>query len=226
MDIEGTTSSIRFVADEMFPFARRNLAAFLEQNESNTTIMETTHEICREATSLGWSDTWPGNSVVSAVNFLMDRDAKTTGLKQLQGMIWESGFHSGELIAHVYDEVPGCLRKWRAQGLDLRIYSSGSVTAQKLFFGHTSAGNLLDLFTAHYDTNIGAKRETQSYAYITKDFGLPPQEIVFISDIVEELEAAAEVGLQCILSIRSENASISNVHPFRSIRSFDEVFFA
>jgi enolase-phosphatase E1 len=170
---------------------------------------------------MDWSGT--DSDMAGAVIHLMDRDAKTTGLKQLQGMIWADGFHSGQLVAHVYEEVPECLRAWKQAGRDLRIYSSGSVTAQKLFFGHSIAGDLLPLFTEHYDTAVGGKREASSYLKITESFGMPASEILFVSDIVEELDAAASAGLQCVLSKRPENAPIADSHGFPEIHSFREI---
>jgi enolase-phosphatase E1 len=153
----------------------------------------------------------------------MDGDVKATGLKHLQGLIWESGFNSGELQAHVYDDVPPALRAWKQQGLDIRIYSSGSIQAQKLFFGHTVAGNLLPLVSGHYDTTTGPKKEAASYQQIARDMGMPPQEILFISDVVAELDAARTAGMQTALALRPGNAAISAGHDHSQIRSFAEV---
>src|SRR5262245_45290439 len=134
--------------------------------------------------------------VCKEVTRLMDTDAKTTGLKQLQGLIWQSGFESGELKAHVYEDVPPALTAWQAAGKDVRIYSSGSVQAQKLFFGHTVAGNLLPYFRGHYDTTTGPKKEAESYCKIGADFSFPTGEIRFLSDVVAELDAARAAGMQ------------------------------
>src|SRR5262249_37415562 len=133
---------------------------------------------------------------------LMDSDAKATGLKALQGLIWQSGFESGEMKAHVYEDVPLALAAWNAAGKDVRIYSSGGVQAQKLFFGYTIAGDLLLQFRGHYDTTTGPKKEAESYRMIAADFGLPPDEILFLSDIVAELDAARAAGMQTGLVVR------------------------
>ena len=161
--------------------------------------------------------------IIAEVTRLMDGDAKTTGLKQLQGLIWRRGFESGELKAHLFDDVSPALRHWHEQGVQIRIYSSGSVGAQKLFFGHTVAGNLLPLLEGHYDTKTGPKREAGSYAAIVKDWGLEPEEILFLSDVPAELDAAQEAGVQTALSLRPGNAEIDAGLPHRQITSFAEV---
>lgn len=153
----------------------------------------------------------------------MDADVKATGLKQLQGMIWENGFHSRELLAHVYEDVPPALVRWNAAGKDVRIYSSGSIQAQKLFFGHTSVGNLLPHFRGHYDTTIGSKREALSYSRISEAIGIAPNEILFVSDIVAELDAARTAGFQTRLAMRPGNAVQPAGHGHIEIRSFAEI---
>ncbi len=231
LDIEGTTSSIRFVFDEMFPYVRRNLQAFLDEQWDQPSL----RDACRQmAVDQGAADpevsAWTGSSdptvqkqvVIQHVNALMDQDSKTTGLKQLQGLIWRDGFHAGQLRAHVYEEVPDCLNDWREQGCDLRIYSSGSVAAQLLFFGHTIAGDLLHHFQGHYDTRIGAKKESRSYINIAEDIGIPTSEILFVSDVVAELDAARETKMQTALSIRPGNPEMDpGTHP--TIHSFREI---
>jgi len=154
---------------------------------------------------------------------LMDRDVKATGLKQLQGLIWESGFASGELQAHLYPDVRATLEKWHAAGIDLRIYSSGSIAAQRLFFGHTIEGNLLSLFRGHYDTTTGSKRESTSYQRIAAEFGVPPHEILFLSDVVAELDAARPAGLQTGLVFRPGNPPLPAEPTHPVVRDFSEV---
>jgi enolase-phosphatase E1 len=229
MDVEGTTSSISFVHDVMFPFARNNVATFLESNWKSTDLEECLDQLAVDAGKTdrrswldGTSDEGQQNRVVEAVHGLMDGDAKVTGLKQLQGMIWKSGFESGELVSHVYPEVANCLRAWREAGLDLRIYSSGSIQAQKLFFAHTVAGNLLPLLTAHYDTTSGGKKEAASYRTIAWEIDIEPKQVVFLSDIPAELDAAAESGMQTILSVRPGNTPVAD-SPHRKIHSFESL---
>ncbi len=233
LDIEGTTSSIRFVYDEMFPFVRRELRGFLTARGDDQDVTQACELIARDAgqpSLADWLATAGGPSAQELVHDevlrLMDADVKATGLKQLQGLIWKSGFESGELRAHVYDDVPPALQRWQAAGIDLRIYSSGSVAAQRLFFGHTEAGNLLPLLHAHYDTTTGPKREPASYHAITDDIGCQPADVLFLSDVVAELEAARTAGLRTGLCIRPGNAEPPADHDYASLHSFDEVHVA
>ncbi|MGI8981113.1 MAG: acireductone synthase [Pirellulaceae bacterium] len=221
LDIEGTTSSIRFVYDVMFPFVRRELDAYLRSHWGEPALAAACDAIARDAghPSIAASQ----EQVKAEVLRLMDGDVKATGLKQLQGLIWDSGFKSGEMKAHVYDDFPPALTKWNKAGLDIRIYSSGSVQAQRLFFGHTIAGNLLPLFRGHYDTTTGPKKEAASYAAIAAAFALPPREILFLSDVPAELDAATQAGLQTTLVLRPGNAAFKPDHGHPEIHSFAEV---
>lgn len=221
LDIEGTTSSISFVYDVMFPFVRRELDAYLRSHWAEPALAAACDAIARDAGNLSLASSL--EQVNAEVLRLMDGDVKSTGLKQLQGLIWEAGFKSGEMKAHVYDDVPPALTAWNTTGLDVRIYSSGSVQAQKLFFGHTIVGNLLPLFRGHYDTTTGPKKEPASYAAIAAAFALPPQEILFLSDVPAELDAAKVAGMQTGLVLRPGNAAIKPGHGHPEIRSFAEI---
>jgi enolase-phosphatase E1 len=231
LDIEGTTSSVSFVYDVMFPFVRRELVRFLETNWNRTDTAAACEQIARDAGQASFAE-WAASAgdqasqqqvVVDEVKRLMDGDVKATGLKHLQGLIWEAGFQSGELQAHVYEDVPQALQQWKSRGIDVRIYSSGSVQAQRLFFGHTIAGDLLAMFSGHYDTTTGPKREAASYQLIACDFKIPPAEILFISDVVAELDAARASGMQTALASRPGNAAAAPGHGHPEIRSFAEV---
>lgn len=229
MDVEGTTSSIEFVHQAMFPFAAANAGSFLESDwgsERLEACLELLARDCQAESRREWLGGLDGPAararVLSAVLAMMARDAKLTGLKQLQGMIWKRGFESGLLTAHVYEDVPGALRAWKEQGIDLRVYSSGSIEAQHLFFGHTSAGNLRPLFSEHYDTTTGGKRETPSYLRIAEDAGQKPGRILFLSDIPEELDAAAAAGMQVVLCCRPGNAPVT-AGAYAEIGSFAEL---
>jgi len=227
LDIEGTTSSVSFVYDTLFPFAREHMAAFLEAHWDQPPVQEACAQVawdkghkhleewCPDA-----SDAEKREAVLAELVALMDADVKATGLKQVQGLVWKQGYDSGELKAHVYDEVPDCLRAWKAAGLDLRIYSSGSIAAQKLFFGHSIAGDLLELFSGHYDTTTGGKKETKSYETIAQDFGKQPGALLFLSDVTAELDAARAAGWNTCLVAR-DHASDANGHPV--ITSFREL---
>ena len=221
LDIEGTTSSVSFVYDVMFPFVRRELDGYLRGHCNESALKAACDTIAREA---GKPELAASKEQVKAeVLRLMDGDVKSTGLKALQGLIWESGFNSGELKAHVYDDVPPAIKAWKDAGLDVRIYSSGSIQAQKLFFGHSIAGNLLPLFRGHYDTTSGPKKESPSYTAIAAAIHLPPREILFLSDVPAELDAARQAGLQTGLVLRPGNAAVKPDHGHPEIRSFAEV---
>jgi enolase-phosphatase E1 len=238
LDIEGTTSSVSFVYDVMFPYVRKHLTFEVFANWLEPEYIEAFHAIARDAGHESL-DAWlktkgltrdnplrAAEDVCGEVTRLMESDAKATGLKQLQGLIWQSGFDSGELKAHVYDDVPPAIATWNAAGKDVRIYSSGSVQAQKLFFGHTIAGDLLSQFRGHYDTTTGPKKEAESYRKIAAEYGLPPREILFVSDIGAELDAAAAAGMQTALCVRDASqppppAASAGVHP--NIADFHQV---
>ncbi len=237
LDIEGTTSSISFVYDVMFPYVRKHLTFEVLTNWDEPDYIAAYEAIATDAgheSLAAWLATHrlsrdsplrAADVVCREVIRQMDADLKATGLKQLQGLIWQTGFESGALAAHVYDDVPPALAAWNAAGKDVRIYSSGSVQAQKLFFGHTIAGDLLGHFRGHYDTTTGPKKESESYRRIAADFGLLPGEIVFLSDIVAELDAARAAGLATVLVARPGNNSgqASAGEPHYQIGEFGEL---
>ena len=231
LDIEGTTSSISFVYDVMFPYARKHFAGYLAEHW-NTPEVEATLPLLAGDLGAASVEAMFGDAtdeaaqqkiVVSHLIQLMDDDVKATGLKKIQGLVWQAGFHSGEMVAHVYDDVRPALEKWKAAGIDMRIYSSGSVHAQHLFFQHSVAGDLLPFFSGHYDTTTGAKADPDSYRAIAVEFGLPPEEILFVSDVAVELEGALAAGMQTVLSIRPGNKVVENVDQYVSVVSFGEI---
>ena len=229
LDIEGTTSSISFVHEVMFPFARKRVPDFVNSHWESDQLNECVELLAKDlgedsvTTWLNGDTASNQKTVIDAVVDMIDNDVKATGLKQLQGIIWKDGFHSGELVAHLYDDTAPSLEKWKALGLDLRIYSSGSIAAQKLFFGHSVAGDLLQLFSAHYDTTTGPKKEAESYRKIVADVGVEANRIVFVSDVPAELDAAAEAGLQTVLSIRPGNAVVEDDTKYYSVESFENL---
>jgi enolase-phosphatase E1 len=191
-DIEGTTSSIDFVKDVLFPYARKRLPAFVETHADRPEVQHWLHEAAKEAGIIEASR----QEVIELLLGWIDQDRKSTALKALQGMIWKEGYEAGEYRAHVYPEVSARLHAWRADGLHLYVYSSGSVPAQRLFFRYSDAGDLTPLFAGYFDTETGPKRESASYTKIAEAIGERPEHILFLSDIVEELDAAREAGLQ------------------------------
>ena len=221
LDIEGTVSPVAFVFDVMFPYAREHAESYVVANWSDEATRRALDAMAIDngfASRSDWfgsasaiSDSAQQQVVVKSVHQLMDRDAKLTGLKSLQGLIWRKGFESEQLVSELFPDVVPQLRAWKASGLQLYIYSSGSIAAQKLFFGHTREGNLLELFSGFFDTTSGNKKEAESYRAISKSIGSPASQICFISDIVAELDAARESGMQTILRPASE--CTNNNHP-------------
>jgi enolase-phosphatase E1 len=191
-DIEGTTSSISFVRDVLFPYARKRLPAFVETHADRPEVQHWLHEAAKEAGIIEASR----QEVIELLLSWIDQDRKSTALKALQGMIWEEGYAAGEYRAHVYPEVAARLHAWRADGLHLYVYSSGSVPAQRLFFRYSDAGDLTPMFAGYFDTETGPKREAASYTKIAEALGERPEHILFLSDIIEELDAAQAAGLQ------------------------------
>ena len=183
LDIEGTTSSISFVADELFPYARKHLADYVAAHP------EEVAPILAEV---------PGDPVATLIQWI-DEDRKATPLKTLQGLIWAQGYADGELTGHVYPDTPEAIRRWVDRGIAVNIYSSGSIAAQKLIFGHSIAGDLTPLLSGYFDTTTGPKREAASYARIAEALGLAPSEILFLTDIQAEADAAREAGVQALI---------------------------
>ena len=191
-DIEGTTSSISFVKDVLFPYARKRLPAFIETHGDTAEVQHWLHEAAKEAGIVEATR----QEIIELLLGWIDQDRKSTALKALQGMIWKEGYEAGDYRAHVYPEVAARLHAWRAAGLHLYVYSSGSVPAQRLFFRYSDAGDLTPMFAGYFDTETGAKREATSYTRIAAAIGERPEHILFLSDIVEELDAAQAAGMQ------------------------------
>jgi enolase-phosphatase E1 len=230
LDIEGTTSSVSFVYDQMFPYARRELRSYLQTHWGEDALARACEQVAQDAgwrNLSAWCDAAKTDQtrqlVESEVLRLMDQDVKATGLKALQGMIWQEGFVGGELKAHVFPDVPPALESWNSAGLDVRIYSSGSIQAQKLFFGHADCGDLLHFFRGHYDTTTGSKKDSASYKTIAEDYGLPARDVLFLSDIPAELDAARTAGMQTGLCVRPGNAPVPPGHGHAEMRAFDEL---
>jgi enolase-phosphatase E1 len=199
-DIEGTTSSISFVKDVLFPYARRELPRFVREHGDEPRVRRWLDEVAADQGAI-CNDA----VIVEVLQGWIDADRKHTALKALQGMLWKDGYASGHFTAHVYPDAVERLRAWHAAGLPLYVYSSGSVPAQKLFFGHSDAGDLAPLFSGWFDTETGGKREAESYRRIAGAVGHGAPDILFLSDVVEELDAAREAGLATVLVDRRED---------------------
>jgi len=202
-DIEGTVGSIRFVRDVLFPYARKRLPAFIETGHERPEVAHWLHETAKEAGLVSASR----GELVALLQRWIDEDRKATPLKALQGMIWEQGYRDGDYTAHLYPDAVERLRAWHAAGIPLYVYSSGSVQAQDLYFGHTAYGDLRPLFSGFFDTEIGPKREHGSYERIAGRIGASPGGIAFLSDIAAELDAARAAGLRTYLLARPADAS-------------------
>lgn len=218
LDIEGTVSPLAFVHEVMFPYARQHAGGYLATHWGTAVIAQ----LARDAGVPAFAT--PAEAE-EAVHRLMDADAKVTGLKQLQGMIWEAGFRNGELRSRIFDDVPLALANWCRQGREIRLYSSGSVHAQKLFFKHTKRGDLSIHFSGYYDTTTGSKRDSASYTAIAADCGLTADQILFISDLTEELNAAKNAGMVTALALRPGNKPPA-MHEHPAITTFSEITLA
>ena len=222
LDVEGTTTPVDFVYRVLFPYAQARVAAFLDAHAAEPEVaadvaaLRAEHERDRSAgrTPPAWEE---GPAAYTA--WLTEQDRKLTALKSLQGRIWAEGFARGELRGQVYPDVPPALRRWTAAGRKVAIFSSGSVLAQKLLFGHSDQGDLAPLLSGYFDTTTGAKREASSYARIADALGTPGTEALFVSDVVQELDAARAAGFATALSVRAEPGPAANGHP--RITTFD-----
>ena len=199
-DIEGTTSSISFVRDVLFPYARRALPDFVREHGQEPEVRRWLDLVAAENGGL-----CQDAMIVETLQGWIDQDRKHTALKALQGMVWEAGYANADFTAPLYPDVPPALARWHAAGHALAVYSSGSVPAQKLLFAHTDSGDLTGLFSGWFDTAIGGKREADSYARIAQALDTAPGDILFLSDVVAELDAAREAGLRTTLIDRRED---------------------
>ncbi|NOS73733.1 MAG: acireductone synthase [Methyloglobulus sp.] len=215
-DIEGTTSSLSFVKDVLFPYARAKLPEFVRQHRGEPHIKQLLADTCTEVEI--------GLDIEDAITQLIewiDQDKKITPLKALQGLIWEAGYKQGDFKGHLYQDAIDNLKIWNNRGISLYVYSSGSVLAQKLLFGHTDSGDLRPLFSGYFDTTIGGKKEADSYRKIAEEIGFAANNILFLSDIKEELDAAKTVGFQTIWLTRDHEPDVHAEHP--QVGSFDDI---
>lgn len=225
-DIEGTTSSIAFVKDVLFPYAREKLPTFVREHRADPRVASLLDDARRQ----GGDASFDERATIALLLRWIEEDQKLTPLKTLQGLIWQRGYLEGTLRGHVYDDAARCLRAWWEKGLSLHVFSSGSVAAQKLLFGHSAQGDLAHLFSGFFDTTTGPKREPPSYVAISMAIKTPPADILFLSDTVEELDAARAAGMATTWLNREGlpsgpgakgSSNIEVGHP--QARSFDEI---
>ncbi|MEO1334708.1 MAG: acireductone synthase [Myxococcota bacterium] len=214
-DIEGTTSSIAFVKETLFPYARARIGAFVRAHAD-------VPEVADHLVATRGDDALDLDGVVHRLETWIDDDKKATPLKALQGLIWRDGYLQGDYQGHVYADAVAGLRRWHQQGHALYIYSSGSVPAQKLLFGHSVAGDLTPLFTGYFDTRVGPKKEAESYRKIVGQIEEEPSDILFLSDVTAELDAAQQAGLATIRLVRPADGTIPG-SSHREVASFDEI---
>lgn len=200
LDIEGTTLPVAFVHNVLFPYARKHLPALLEQQQDHPVVRQALAETAQLA---------PGVPAAEQLERWMDTDAKVAPLKSLQGLCWEQGYRQGELVADLYADVVPALKAWKRAGLVLAVYSSGSKAAQKLIYGYTEQGDVTPLFSAFFDLEMGGKRDASSYSAIVQHAGWTPAEVLFLSDVVAELDAAAQAGLQVCQIARPEDGTVA-----------------
>lgn len=215
-DIEGTTSSIDFVHQVLFPYAARELPGFVLSSHAHPDIATLLDEVRSSAREYDASI----DRVVEILLEWINEDRKTTALKSLQGHVWRHGYERGDFTGHVYDDAVDRLRRWSNEGIDLYVYSSGSVGAQELLFGYSDAGDLRPLFKGYFDTQIGHKKEADSYLSIVNSLGWPAENILFLSDVAEELDAAAEAGMQTTQLVRQDDVVVG---AHRVAADFNEV---
>lgn len=239
VDIEGTTTSISFVKDTLFPYVRENLKKYIETKWEDEEFKQDYEKLKEQAKKdeedkiddfvpiTGTNAEEERESLVKNILWQMDGDRKTGALKQLQGHMWREAYNSGTIKAHVYEDVPKALESWTSDGKKVYIYSSGSVEAQKLLFGHSVHGDLLKYFNGYFDTEVGAKQESSSYKNILSKIGAEPSNVIFLTDVVKEAAAAKKAGLSTAIVIREGNAPLTDEERMSSttIKSFLDLTF-
>jgi enolase-phosphatase E1 len=227
LDVEGTTTPVSFVYETLFPYARTRLEEFVTRHapedpvRADLALLREDHAADRRAglAPPAWEDGEDPASAARYALWLMDADRKATGLKALQGHIWEHGYARGDLRGAVYEDVPRAFRRWRAQGKEIAIFSSGSVLAQRLLFAHSSHGDLTPYLRAYFDTSTGAKRDPESYRHIAAALGPRGSEVLFVSDVGAELDAARDAGMATALCMRAQPPPAPSTHAV--VTSFD-----
>ena len=220
LDVEGTTTPIEFVHTTLFGYARARVQEFLERHEADPNVQADIALL--RAEHAAETSPPPMASVAAYVRWLIDQDRKSTGLKSLEGKIWEEGYRAGELRGEVYPDVPPALDRWRREGRDIAIFSSGSVQAQRNLFATTTAGDLTRFIRAYFDTTTGPKTAVQSYTTIAAALERSPSEVLFLSDVGAELDAARAAGMRTALCVRTRGSTPPpGGHPV--IHAFDQL---
>lgn len=238
VDIEGTTTSISFVKDTLFPYVRENLKKYIEAKWEDEEFKQDFEKLKEQAKKdeedkvdgfvpIAGANTEEKETLIKNILWQMDCDRKTGALKQLQGHMWREAYNSEAVKAHVYEDVPKALESWTNDGRKVYVYSSGSVEAQKLLFGHSVHGDLLKYFSGYFDTDVGGKQEASSYKNILSKIGVEPSSVIFLTDVVKEAAAAKEAGLSAAIVLREGNAALTDEErvTYTTIKSFLDLTF-
>ncbi len=219
-DIEGTTSSISFVHEVLFPYAREHMAGFIRDWQHEDLVVSEQLDQVAERSGCDRSDV---DGLIEVLEQWIAEDRKETPLKTLQGMLWERGYQTGAFDGHIYPDAAEYLRNWHDRGLRLYVYSSGSVKAQKLIFGFSAEGDLTPFFSGYFDTHVGGKKESESYRNILNELGVEPHTVLFLSDVEAELTAAEAAGLRTCWLVRDGELPETDLRPVaRDFREVDE----
>jgi enolase-phosphatase E1 len=231
LDVEGTTTPITFVYDVLFPYARAHIGMFLQTHLSDPEVqtqlhlLREEHEIDQksEPTPPAWDEPRTLDSAERYALWLMDKDRKSTALKWLQGQIWTEGYSRRELRSIVFPDVPPALERWHRAKRKVAIFSSGSILAQKDLFAHSESGDLSHYINDYFDTTVGAKQLVMSYTHIAARLVEVPEDIVFVSDVIVELDAARGAGCDTRLCVRPGNRQQPHTNNYKLIRTFDDL---
>jgi len=217
-DIEGTTSSLAFVKDTLFPYARDNIEEFIHTHENDILV----RQALDEAANIIGEKSPDINQIIRLLIQWIDDDKKITPLKTIQGLLWEHGYLNGHFNGHIYEDAVHNLKKWKDNDIRLYVFSSGSIHAQKLLFGHTEYGDLNPLFSGYFDTNMGSKTSVNSYQRISEEIAVRPKNCLFLSDIKQELEAAHQAGMHTIWLVRS--GEIDPAAEYKQVTDFGDIY--
>ncbi|MEI6430560.1 MAG: acireductone synthase [bacterium] len=227
LDIEGTTTPVAFVTDILFPYAVQHAPAYLRREEADSASIDLLWEEFQQEAILKtqWESRDDRKGLIAYVEALIRADVKSVGLKRLQGILWEAGYRDGTIKGDIYPDVPPALDRWNKAGYRVVIYSSGSVQAQKLLFGHTAYGDLTPYLYAHFDATIGGKKEAESYRKIAAALSVSPEHCIFFTDALAEADAAHEAGMQTRFMVRPGNPAMDQGSHLK-LTTFDSVNFS
>lgn len=217
-DIEGTTSSISFVHEVLFPYAEEHIETFVKTGVADNPAIRDQLNAVSERSGIPAEDV---DGLVRELQTWIREDRKETPLKALQGMLWEQGYQQGAFRGHIYPDAAEALWHWHDRGLRLYVYSSGSVKAQKLLFGFSEVGDLTPFFSGYFDTQVGGKKEPSSYRNILGELGVEPETVLFLSDVEAELEAAEAVGIRTAWLVREGELPESERPVMRTFEDVD-----